>query len=63
MKVIIEAEKADLENLINEYKQNHTDDYNPDECKKYVRSKIIDTVSINEADIRFFLDEENYVTW
>lgn len=63
MKVIIEAEKTDLENLINEYKQKHVEDYNPDECKNYVRRKIINAASINEADIRFFFSGENYVTW
>ena len=63
MKVIIEAEKADLDKLINEYKQTHTDNFSPDECKNYVRNKIINAVSINEADVRFFFNEDNYVTW
>ena len=65
MKVIIEAEKADLKKLIEEYKQNHVEDFKPDELVKYVRSSIINTISIDEADIRFFIDEEkiNYVTW
>lgn len=65
MKVIIEAEKSDLTKLVDEYKQNHVEDFNSDELVKYVRSNIINAISINEADIRFFLDEEkiNYVTW
>ena len=63
MKVIIEAEEMDLKNLVNEYKQAHIDDYDPEECKKYVRRKIIEAVSIDEADIRFFFGDENYVTW
>ena len=65
MKVIIEAEKSDLTKLIDEYKQNHVDDFDSDELVKYVRGNIINAVSIGEADIRFFIDEEkiNYVTW
>ena len=65
MKVIIEAEKADLHKLVDEYKQKHAEDFNPNELVNYVRSNIIKAASINEADIRFFLDQEklNYVTW
>lgn len=65
MKAIIEAEKSDLTKLIDEYKQNHVDDFDSNELVKYVRSSIINAVSIDEADIRFFIDEEkiNYVTW
>ena len=65
MKVIIEAEKSDLTKLVDEYKQNHVEDFNSDKLVKYVRSNIINAISINEADIRFFLDKEkiNYVTW
>lgn len=63
MKVIIEAEKADLTKLVDEYKQTHVEDFKPDELVKYVRSNIINAISIDEADIRFFLNEASYVTW
>lgn len=63
MEVIIEADITDLNNLIDEYKQNHIDNFNPDECKKYVRRKIIDSVLIEEAYIKFFFNGGNYVTW
>lgn len=63
MKVIIEAGEADLLKLVSEYKQKHIDDFSPEGCKEYVRKKIINEVSINEADIRFFFNEENYITW
>lgn len=62
-KVIIEADAADLKKYVEEYQQKHVDDCDSDECINYVRRKIINTVSIDEADIRFFYDGEKYVTW
>lgn len=63
MKVIIESDKTVLQKLIDEYKKEHTNDFNSEECKKYVRKSIIESVSINDADIRFMLSDDNYVTW
>ena len=54
-----------IKRFIHDYVQNHVDDFDSDELVKYVRSNIINAVSIDEADIRFFIDKEkiNYVTW
>lgn len=62
IRAIIEADKEDLNNAIAEFKQMHSE-VDPDGCKKYVRNKMINSVSLEDAEIHFYLNECNIVTW